>query len=257
MSRKFLIVLSAALLVITLGAAGCESLSPPSSAAGVSSLTGGIFNQQSTGIWVTGEGKVSAVPDVAILNLGVEVQSSSVAQAQEQAATAMTAVLAELSRFGVAEKDIKTSQFSIAPVRKWSEKDGREVLIGYRVTNTVTVKVRKTENTGAIIDAASSAGGDYIMINNISFTVDNPESYYDAARARAMADAATKAEQLADMAKVKVGKPTYISESLISAPVVRDFYAEAAMQAPVAATTPISAGEMEIRLSVQVVYSIE
>ncbi len=255
MNWKPLIFLLAVLPVIVSGVAGCESLSPPTSVSGVPATASGIFNQQNTGIWVTGEGKVSVVPDVAVLSLGVEAQAESVAEAQSQAATAMTAVTAELSRFGVAEKDIKTQYFSIAPVRRWSEKDGQEVLIGYRVTNTVSAKVRQMENTGAIIDAAATAGGDYIRINSISFTVDNPSAHYDGARVKAMADAKTKAKHLADLANVKLGRPTYISESVASPPVVRDFYPEAAM--PAAPATPISPGETEIRLSVQVVYSIE
>ena len=256
-NRKSLLVLVAVLLAVAFGAVGCETLSPPSSSSGASSLVGGIFNQQNTGIWVTGEGKVSAVPDVAVLSLGVEVQSSSVAEAQSYAATTMTAVVNELDNFGVAEKDIKTSQFSITPVRRWSEKDGREILIGYRVTNTVTARVRNIDDTGAIIDAAARAGGDYIVINSISFTVDEPSAYYEEARELAMADAKAKAEQLADLGKVKLGRPTYISESGAYVPVVREFYAEAAMSVPAAPSTPISAGETEIRLSVQVVYSIE
>ncbi len=255
MRWKSLTVLFVVLLTIAFGAAGCESLSPPSAATGAFPQVSGIFNQQNTGIWVTGEGKVSVVPDVAVLNLGVESQAESVAEAQGQAATAMTAVVEEFNRFGVAEKDIKTQYFSIAPVRRWSEKDGQEILLGYRVTNTVIAKIRKIEDTGAIIDAAARAGGDYVIINSISFTVDNPTAHYDGARVRAMADAAAKAKQLADLGNVKLGKPTYISESGASIPVVRDFYPEAAM--PAAPSTPISPGETEIRLSVQVVYSIE
>lgn len=257
MRRKSLMVLSAILLLIILGVAGCESLSPPSSVSKAGSAVSGIFNQQNTGIWVTGEGKVSVVPDVAVLNLGVQVQSNSVAEAQNYAATTMTAVVAELDNFGIAQKDIKTSQFSIVPVRRWSEKDGREILIGYRVTNTVITKVRKIEDTGAIIDAAARAGGDYIVINSVSFTVDDPSAYYEEARELAMADARTKAEQLADLGKVKLGKPSYINETGAYMPVTRDFYPEGAMLAPSAPTTPISVGETEIRLSVQVVYSIE
>ncbi len=257
MSRKTLMVLSAVLLLIILGVAGCDTLSPPSSVSEARSPVSGIFNQQNTGIWVTGEGEVSVAPDVAVLNLGVQVQSGSVAEAQNYAATTMTAVVAELDNFGIAEKDIKTSQFSITPVRRWSEKDGREILIGYLVNNTVTTKVRKIEDTGAIIDAVARAGGDYIVINSVSFTVDDPSAYYEEARALAMADARTKAEQLADLGKVRLGKPSYINETGAYAPVVRDFYAEGAMLAPAAAPTPISPGETEIRLSVQVVYSIE
>ncbi|HEY51750.1 MAG TPA: SIMPL domain-containing protein [Dehalococcoidia bacterium] len=256
MGWKSLIIFLMVLFTIALGAAGCESLSPPSSAPSALSQVSGILNQQNTGIWVTGEGKVSVVPDVAILNLGVESQAESVATAQSQAATAMAAVVAELDRFDIADKDIKTQYFSITPVRRWSEKDGQEILIGYRVTNTVTVKVRKIEDTGPIIDAAAVAGGDYIRINNISFTVDDPSAYYDDARVRAMADASEKAKQLADLANVKLGKPTYINESGVSTPVVKDFYPEAAIPAP-AAPTPISPGETEISISVQVTYSIE
>jgi len=255
MRWKLLLTVTLALALI--GIAGCETLSPPSSVSEARSPVSSIFNQQSTGIWVTGEGKVSVVPDVAILSLGVQVQTESVAEAQSYAATTMTAVVAELDNFGVAQKDVKTSQFSIVPVRRWSEKDGREVLLGYRVTNTVTAKIRNIEDTGAIIDAAARAGGDYIVINSISFTVDDPSAHYEEARELAMADAKAKAEQLADLGDVRLGKPTYINESGAYMPVTRDFYSEGAMLAPAAAPTPISAGETEIRLSVQVVYSIQ
>jgi uncharacterized protein YggE len=256
MSWKPLIIFFTVLFTIAFGAASCESLSPPSSSPALSQ-TSGIFNQQNTGIWVTGKGKVSVVPDVAVLNLGVEAQAESVAEAQSQAATAMAAVVAELDRFGIDDKDIKTQYFSIAPVRRWSEKDGQEILVGYRVTNTVTVKVRNIDDTGPIIDAAAAAGGDYIRINNISFTVEDPSAYYDDARAMAMADAWEKAEQLADLADVRLGKPTYISESTVSTPVVKDFYPGAPAPAPAAPTTSITPGETEISISVQVTYSIE
>ena len=255
MSRKSLIVLSVVLLIIILSAVGCESLSPPSVTPKAQSALSGIINLQNSGIWVTGEGKVSVVPDIALLSLGVEVQSSSVAEAQSYAATVMTAVIDELDNLGIAEKDIKTQRFSIYPVRRWSEKEGREVLVGYRVTNMVTAKVRKVEDTGTVIDAVARAGGDYIKVNSISFTVDDPSAYYEEARELAMADAKAKAEQLADLGKVKLGRPTYISESGASMPVVREFYAGAPV--PAAAPTPISPGETEIRLSVQVAYGIE
>jgi hypothetical protein len=219
----------------------------------------GIFSQQNTGIWVTGEGKVSVTPDIAILNLGVEAQAASVAEAQTQAATAMTAVIAELDNHGVAKKDIQTRQFSIYPVRRWAEEKGEEILIGYRVTNTVTVKIRKVDDTGAIIDAVTRAGGDYIRINSINFTVDDPSPYYKEAREKAMADAEAKARQLADLAGIKLGKPTYINESggFISPPV--PYRAEMGMPVPAPALppTPISPGETEIRLTIQVVYSIQ
>jgi len=261
MSRRLLLAVGLALVVIAVGAVGCygdfgfpepESTPTPPESSGI------ILSQQSTGIWVTGEGKVSVVPDVAILNLGVEAQEETVAEAQQQAAEAMEAVMAVLDEYGIAEKDIQTQRFRIRPVKEWT-RDEEEILIGYRVTNTVTVKVRNIENTGTIIDAAATAGGDYIRINSISFTIDEPTEYYEEVREKAMADAQAKAEQLAKLGGISLGKPTYINEGGVYFPVPRDFYQESGAP-PVPAptpTTPISPGEDEISLTVQVVYSIE
>ncbi|MFC1916423.1 SIMPL domain-containing protein [Chloroflexota bacterium] len=257
MRWKLLLAGSLALMVIAVGTIGCETLSPPSTVKAPSVSGSLFFNQQSTGIWVSGEGTVSVVPDVAILNLGVEAQTDTVADAQNRAATAMAAVVAELDSYGVDKMDIKTQHFSIVPVRRWVEEKREEVLVGYRVTNTVTAKIRQVEDTGTIIDAVARAGGDYIRINNISFTIDDPTPYLKEAREKAMADAEAKAKQLAESGNVKLGKPIYINESGGYLPVAREFYAEAAASAPMAAPTPISPGETEIRLSVQVTYSIE
>lgn len=258
MKWKLLLTVGLALAIIAVGTIGCESISPPTAARAPSFSGSLFFNQQSTGIWVAGEGKVSVVPDVAILNLGVEVQSDTVAEAQSWAAKVMTDVLDELDNQGVAEKDIQTRHFSIYPVRRWSEKEGKEVLIGYRVTNTITAKVRKVDETGDTIDAVAKVGGDYIRINSISFTVDDPTPYYKEVREKAMADAEAKAKELAGLGGVKLGKVTYISEGG-AIPITREAYIEAPVPAPapMAPPTPISPGETEIQLMIQVAYSIE
>ena len=254
MKKKTLLLIGLVLAIVAITAAGCESFSPPSTAK--TSMSSGLsLSQQNTGIWVTGEGSVSVVPDIAILSLGVEAQSETVAVAQNQAATSMDAVVRELKSNGVANKDIKTQSFSIYPVRRWVEKEGKEVLIGYRVNNMVTTRVRKVEDVGDIIDAVAKAGGDYIRINNIAFTVDDPAEYQEEAREKAMADAEAKAKQLAAAGGVRLGSPTYINESGGAIPVPREFAVKAFAEAAPAAT-PISPGETEIRITVQVVYSI-
>jgi len=257
MKRNLLIIICLALVVTIVGATGCSRASLPGGSPIVSlSDVGVIFSQQNTGIWVTGEGKVSVVPDVAILNLGVEAQATTVAEAQQQAAEAMADVMEELDKQGVAEKDIKTQHFSIYPVRRWDKDKNEEILVGYRVSNTVMAKIRKVDETGIIIDAVAEVGGDYIRINGISFTVDEPTAYLEEAREKAMADAKTKAEQLADLADVKLGKPTYISESGAYVLVPREYYISEAAVPASAPTTPISPGETEISLTVQVSFSI-
>ena len=216
------------------------------------------LNSQQEGIWVNGQGKVTATPDVANISLGIEAQAATVSEAQAEAASAMDKVMNALTKNGVAKKDIKTQYFNISKVTRWDDKNRQEVVLGYRVTNTVTAKIRDMEKTGIIIDAVALAGGDLTRINSIYFSIDDPTPYQEEARDKAMADAKNKAEQLADLAGVKLGKPTYISENLyFPPPIYRDVPMMEGAPAPAPApTTSISPGEMEVALNVQVVYAI-
>jgi uncharacterized protein YggE len=248
MKKYWLVAMSLVLVLAVVGFAGCS--------AGPTTIGTVDINSQQTGIWVNGEGKVTITPDIATLSLGIEAQATTVAEAQDQAATAMEAVMASLAENGVADKDIQTQYFSIYQVTKWDDFKDEQVVIGYRVTNIVTAKIRDIEQAGPIIDAVAAAGGDYTRINNISFSVDDPTPYYEQARQKAVADARAKAEQLADLAGVNLGKPTYISEGTIYPPVVyRDVGMEAMAPVP-APTTPVSPGEIELTLTVQVAYAI-
>ena len=215
------------------------------------------LGSQQTGIWVTGQGKVTAVPDIAILRLGIEAQETSVAQAQSQATDAMDRVMTALTKNGVAKKDIQTRYFNIRRVTKWDRTKEVEVVIGYRVTNMVTAKIRDIDKAGTIIDAVAEAGGDLTRIDSISFSIEDPSDYYEEAREKAMAEAKAKAKQLAELAGVRLGKPTYILEGAHVLPIYPRMEYEMAAPAPVPAETPISPGETEISLSLQVVYAIE
>ena len=229
------------MVVLALGAVGCSTqvTCPPP--------------EQQTGIWVTGQGEAMATPDIAMLSLGIEVRGETVAEALEQASEAMEEVMQALIDNGVAEEDIQTQRFSIYPVTRWV-KNGEDEIIAYRVTNMVLAKIREIDKAGAVIDAVAQAGGDYSRIQGISFTVDDPTPYYEEARAEAVQDAKSKAQQLASLAGVTLGKPGYISEGPVYWPSnVRGFLDYEAGAAP---STPISPGEMEITVNVQVVYAI-
>jgi uncharacterized protein len=251
MKKKLWFVLAIGLVLIVIGLAGCSTTSPQSK----TTVTGGIFNSQSTGIWVSGEGKVTAVPDVAILSLGVQAQATTVDQAQNQASASMNAAVNAIKAGGVADKDIQTTAFSIQQLTNYDQKTQQQTIIGYLVTNTVRVKVRNAANAGSIIDAVTKAGGDNTRINSISFTVNDPAPYETSARQLAMADAKAKAKQLADQAGVKLGKPTYINESSGFVPVQTAI--NSGVSAPVAAPTPISTGTTDITVDVQVTFGID
>ena len=253
MKKIIWVVLGLVVAVLALAASGCDSFGP---APLKPAATGGNAGQN-TGIWVTGEGKVTVVPDVAILSVGVQAQEASVARAQAEASTAMNAVISELKSAGVADKDIKTQSFNIQQLTRWDNDKQQPIVIGYQVNNVVTARVRQVNNTGAVLDAIARAGGDFTRVNGISFTVDDPSPFQKQARQKAMADAGAKARQLADSAGVKLGAPLYINESGGNVPIP---YLQGAMAAagpvPAPAPPPISPGEMDITLNVQVVYEI-
>ncbi len=263
--KKFWLVLSSVMLVVVLiGAGGCvvgenAQVSPPAISAYVAApdLGGILYGQQQVGLWVNGEGKATVTPDVVLLSLGIEAEAKTVAQAQKDAVEAMNGVMKVLEANGVAEKDIQTQRFSIYPVRRWIEKENREEITGYRVTNIVVAKIREIDKAGPVIDAVAQSGGNLTRIDSIGFTIDDPAPYYKEARTKAVGDAVAKANQMAQAADIKLGKLLYISESTPYVPqtMVRGLFlkAESAASAP----TPISAGEMEIIVNVQMVYDIK
>jgi len=245
----------AVLVVVTIGLVGCSEGSGLALGA-ENTVSSVIVSNQQQGIWVSGEGKVTVVPDTASLSLGIEAQDISVAAAQDKANIAMAAVMSALDAAGIDENDIKTQHFSIQAVTRWDNDKQQEYVVGYRVTNTVTVKVREIDNTGAVIDAVAAAGGDLTRINSIGFTVDDPAPYYETAREDAVEDAVAKAEKLAETAGVELGKPTYITESSYVPTIYRDYaMGEAAAPMPDVPTS-ISPGELEVTVNVQIGYAI-
>jgi len=246
--KKIWLALAGLALIMVVGLVGCSSGTPSNGSVNVN------LNGQQEGIWVNGEGKVTAVPDVAILSLGIEAQQATVAEAQAEANDAMDKVMKALEDAGIDRKDIQTQYFNIQKVTRWDNDKQNEIIIGYRVTNTVTAKVRDVTRAGSVIDAVAAAGGDLTRINNIAFTIDDPSDYQAQARAKAVADAAAKAKTLADNAGVKLGDVKYITESsYIPGPIYRGLDMAEAVPAP---TTPISPGEMEITVNVQIAYAI-
>jgi uncharacterized protein len=255
LSGTFLIV-----IVAIIGLTSCASLpallAPVASSNNTAANTNSvIYSNQQMGIWVAGSGSVTVTPDIVNLNLGVRSQETTVGAAQAKAATAMSQIMNVLKANNIADKDIQTVQFNINPVYNYDNKTMQSIVIGYSVNNIVNVKIRNLNNVGKIIDAVADAGGNLTVINSISFAVDNPEQYYTEARQKAMNDAQTKAQQLATLGGITLGKPIYISENSVSSNQSVYYDAREASGASVP-TTAISAGEAEITVNVQVVYSI-
>lgn len=211
-------------------------------------------NAETRGITVTGEGKATGQPDMAILTLGVSALAPSVADAREQAAAAMQKIIDSMKGNGVADKDIQSTQFSIQP--EYDYTNGQQKLTGFRVTNIVVAKVRNIDNTSKVLDDAVAGGGDLTQVQGLDFTIDKPETLQDQAREQAMNDAKAKAQRLADLAGVTLGGPISIQESGVTPPGPLVSGADLKLGAGEAAT-PIQPGELDVNITVQVVYAIE
>ena len=169
-------------------------------------------------ISLSGHGEVKAAPDMAIVTTGVSTQAATAADALAANTTAMTALFAALKAAGIAEKDMQTSNFMIQP--RYDYNDGKQppVLVGYDVSNTVTVTVRQIDSLGALLDTVVKAGSN--QINGISFDVSTPTEGLDEARKLAAADATRKAKLYAETLGVTLGPVLSISEGVSYQPPV-------------------------------------
>jgi len=248
--KKLWIIGSALIaLLIIFSLVGCS--------AGTTGSGNTVVANQQQGIWVTGEGKVTVTPDIVNISMGMQSQEASVSAALQKASDAMDNIMAVLKTDNIADKDIQTQQFNISPQYSYDQGSGKQNITGYNVNNTVNVKVRDISNVGSIIDAVVTAGGNLTVINNVNFTVEDPTKYYNDARQKAVDDANAKAEEIASLSKVTLGKPTYVVE--ISSTPYPIYYGNSSSGSAIMSgqsSTSVSAGSTDIVLDVQVSYSI-
>jgi uncharacterized protein YggE len=189
---------------------------------------------QST-IMVSGTGEAYAIPDIATFSFSVTETGSTVKQAQEKADAKINNALATVRQSGVADKDIQTTNHNVYPKYEWSNAvcprpinggvqstgvssavaiycpPGKQVLTGYEVTQTITVKVRDTEKVGDLVTKVGA-----VAVSNISgvdFTVDNREQFIAEARTKAITDAKAKAKELAKELGVRLDGILYYNEN--------------------------------------------
>lgn len=208
-------------------------------------------------IMVSGEGEATVAPDMAVISLAVVRDADTAGEALEANSAAMAEVLADLKGQGIAEKDLQTTDFSIQPKYKQETRtDGTyeaPVIVGYTVSNGLTVRVRDLSKLGAIIDQSVKLGVN--QGGGISFTNDDPEATIEAARKQAVEKAAAKAKTLTEAAGVKLGRVVEISENF--ARPMPQVYAAAPMAKMADESVPIASGENLYTVTVNITYAIE
>lgn len=204
-------------------------------------------------IVVTGNGEASAAPDIAYLNLGVEAEAATAAEALRKNSAQMEATIKSLRDAGVDKKDIQTSSLNVGVKYDYSRDNAPPRIIGYQATNTVSVKLRNLDKAGSIIDKAIGVGAN--RLDSISFGFADPKPLMNDARKAAVADAHDRAALYAEAAGVKLGPVLNISDSFAPAPGPIPMMAR--MEAADAKSVPISVGESTMSASVTIVYAIE
>ncbi len=201
-------------------------------------------------ITVHGTGKVTLTPDMAIVVLGADAQSSSAKAAQANASALMNAVIAAVKKHGVAPADMATVNVSLGPVYDYN--NGTQKLTGYHASQSLQVKVRKLSDTGSLIDDAVAAGA--TQIAGVSLSVADQDAAAAQARTLAVADAKQKAEALAKAAGVTLGAPIALTETSSPIPTAVPAYAAGAAKDVALTVVP---GSFEVTVDVDVSYAID
>lgn len=202
-------------------------------------------------ITVSGEGRVLAKPDIAVMNVGVIKQGADLVSVQNSAAQVMERVEKLFKEKGVAEKDIKTTAYSISP--RYDYKEGEQIFRGYEVHQNFEVKVRGLNKVGDLLSGATLAGAN--QIGSLQFTLDDPKVARDEARTLAIREAKEKAAKLSGDLGVRIKKIVGFSESgdIFPPPI---FSRAEAFGKGGEFIPPTPEGENEIRVIVNVTYEI-
>jgi uncharacterized protein len=221
------------------------------SACGPASITVQPQPPQRT-VTVTGTGKVTLTPDIAYISIGVHTENASAKDAVAQNNSQAQAVTAAIKGYGIADKDIQTTNFSIYPQQQY-DTNGKVTGITYVVENTVYVTVRDLSKLGNLLDSSVSSGAN--NINSIQFDLADKTAALSQARLAAVADAHKQADELTKATSVVLGQVQTISYYDSSAPITVQ-YAKADMAAA-PASVPVQAGSMQITTTVTIVYELK
>jgi uncharacterized protein YggE len=232
----------------------------------------------------SGHGEVDATPDIANIYFTISKDAGTVKDAQAGVAVIEKSALDLLKAKGVDAKDIQTADASFNPKYEYKQavcppsaptpitlnggvssgsaiaspvycNPGKQVIVGYTASESITVKVRNTDSVGDIMQGLGATG--VSDLSGPNFTIDNPDALQVQARKLAIDDAKAKAQVLAKDLGVSLGKIESFSDNGTNGAI----YAPKAevMSATVSVTAPavIPKGQNTITSDVTITYEIK
>jgi uncharacterized protein YggE len=205
-------------------------------------------------ISIIGTGEIRAKPDIGIITVGVLKRAPTAQEALKQNNDAMAEIIAHLERAGVAPKDIQTTNFSVTPAYHYDNQNQQPPrIIGYDVSNQVTIILRKLATMGPILDQVVGKGSN--QIHGITFSIDDPRPLEDEARRRALLDAQRKARLYAEGAGIALGPIMSILEHVPSPPIPLSLKAQR-METAADASVPVAQGEQVVSVQISISWEI-
>ena len=206
-------------------------------------------HEEVVGIRVLGVGEVTAPPDRMAIDMAVSPRASSVNEAAAVASEKTAHLLEVLTGLGVDPTDMRTSHYSINP--EYDHRDGGQRLLGFRVTNSLRVIVRDLDAAGSLIDAAVDTGGDDLIVNNISYAIEDETELRGHAREKAWAHALGQAEHLATLSGRRLGAVSTIIEGTAAEP------GPMARMSAFTESTPIAPGTSTVQVTLDVRFALD
>jgi len=205
-------------------------------------------------ITIDGEGKVTGKPTLAQVDLGMFMEGKDVPQLQNDNSQKVNAIIAAMKGLGIAEADLQTSNYTISP--KFEYKDGVQNVIGYTISQNLSLKVRDLSKLSAVLAKAGQLGTN--QVNGVSFTIDDPTELKQEARKKALQDARSKAQELADALGVTVEHVVTFSESSnpLMQPLPYMYKAEATGMGGGGSAPEIQPGSLDVISHVSVTFEI-
>jgi hypothetical protein len=202
---------------------------------------------------VVGEAEVRAVPDQAVVTLGVESWESDLVKARQDNDLRMARLLAVPPRFGVAPADVRTAAASIEPQYETGDRGQIRAIAGYRLTKVVVVRLTDLARVEAFVSEALAAGAN--RLDGVSFGIANPAPLRAQARVLAVRDAVARASALAAEAGQALGRPLTLSESS-SSPYPQPLF-KAMAAAPEAGGDTLAPGQVTVSCQVNAQFELK
>lgn len=216
---------------------------------------GKAIQQQNT-IAISGEGKITATPTIAMTEIGLLTEKKDVASAQKENTDKMNKLIEAVKSLGISENDIQTTQYQIYP--KYDYTNGKSVIAGYTVNQSVTLKIRDLTKISAVLSKVGEVGVN--QVSNLTFTIDEPENLRAEARAKALKSARSKADDLAKALGVKILRVVNFSEynaDTSPMPIYAKSYDAVGMGGGAVSSLEIQTGTLDVKVNVNVIYEIE